>query len=122
MSPEDVIEVFAARMSAGDVAAALELYDDAASFVVEPGRVVTGRTAIEAALRDFAALTPTLTGEIEQVVEADDLALVANRWTLNGSAPDGASVTLEGRSADVLRRSPTGGWRILIDDPWGGAS
>ena len=93
MSPHDVIEVFAERMSAGDVDAALGLYDDAASFVVEPGRVVSGRAAIGAALQEFAALRPTLTGEIEQVVEADGLVLVANRWTLYGSGPDGRAVT-----------------------------
>ena len=97
MSPHDVIEVFAQRMSAGDVGAALGLYDDAASFVVEPGRVVSGRAAIGAVLQEFAALRPTLTGEIEQVVEADGLALVANRWTLNGSGPDGRSSDAQGQ-------------------------
>ena len=119
MNPGDVIEVFAERMSAGDVEAALELYDENASFVVEPGRVVTGRAAIGAALQEFAALTPTLDGEIEQVVEVDGLALVANRWTLNGVGPDGSAVTMQGRSADLLRRAGSD-WRILIDDPWGG--
>ena len=122
MKPADVIVEFAGRMSAGDVDGALALYDDAASFVVEPGRVACGREAIGAALREFAALTPTLSGEIEQVVETDGLALVANRWTLEGAAPDGTPVTLHGRSADVLRRVPGGDWRILIDDPWGGGS
>jgi uncharacterized protein (TIGR02246 family) len=121
MDPGGVIEVFAERMSDGDVEAALELYDEDASFVVEPGRVVTGRAAIGAALQEFAALTPTLSGAIEQVVETDGVALVANRWTLHGVGPDGSAVTLQGRSADVLRRAGSG-WRILIDDPWGGGS
>jgi hypothetical protein len=28
---------------------------------------------------------------------------------------------MRGHSADVLRRASDGGWRILIDDPWGAA-
>jgi ketosteroid isomerase-like protein len=119
MNPAEVIEAFAARMSTGEVEAALDLYDENASFVVEPGRVVTGRDAIGAALQEFAALTPTLDGDIEQVVEVDGLALVANRWTLHGVGPDGSAVTMQGRSADLLRRAGSD-WRILIDDPWGG--
>ena len=83
---------------------------------------MTGREAIGAALETFAALQPTLEGDIEQVVETDDLALVANRWVLNGTGPDGTPVQLAGRSADVLRRGSDGKWRIAIDDPWGGGA
>src|SRR5438067_632347 len=60
------------------------------------------------------------TGEDEQVVYAGDVALVANRWVLEGTTPDGERVRLAGRSADVLRRASSGDWRIAIDDPWGG--
>lgn len=51
----------------------------------------------------------------------DDVALVVNRWTLDGTRPDGQPVNLAGRSADVLRPSPNGEWRIVIDNPWGDA-
>ena len=63
---------------------------------------------------------PSLQGDIEQVVYAGDVALVANRWVLEGTSPDGKPVRLSGRSADVLRRRCNGEWRIVIDDPWGG--
>jgi ketosteroid isomerase-like protein len=65
-------------------------------------------------------LRPSLRGQIEQVVYAGDVALVANRWVLDGTTPDGDPVRLAGRSADVLRRVSNGDWRIAIDDPWGG--
>ena len=122
MAPAHVIERFGQLLSAGDVPAAAALYEADAAFVVEPGKVVVGRPAIEAALLQFAALQPTLTSDIEQVVHAGDVALVVNRWTLDGTAPDGSSVHLEGRSADVLRRTQSGSWRITIDDPWGGVA
>lgn len=121
MPASDVIEQFAERLSAGDVDGAVALYEHDAVFVVEPGRTVSGTAAIGAELIRFAALSPVLTSDIQEVVHAGDLALVVNQWALDGRAPDGAPVHLEGRSADVLRRSPDGAWRIAIDDPWGGA-
>jgi uncharacterized protein (TIGR02246 family) len=121
MNPTQVIERFAELLSAGDTAAALALYEPDAAFVVEPGTVATGHDAIGVALNQFAALRPVLTGHVEQVVQADDVALVVNRWTLAGTTPTGDAVHMEGRSADVLRRGADGNWRITIDDPWGGA-
>jgi uncharacterized protein (TIGR02246 family) len=120
MTPTEVLERFAALLAEGKAREALSLYEPDAAFVVEPGTVVTGHDAIGAALEGFAALRPSLHGDIEQIVYAGDVALVANRWVLDGTTPDGESVRLGGRSADVLRRASDGGWRIAIDDPWGG--
>jgi uncharacterized protein (TIGR02246 family) len=122
MTPTEVLERFAALLAEGNAREALSLYEPDVAFVVEPGTVVTGHVAIGAALEGFAALRPSLQGEIEQVVYAGDLALVANRWVLDGTNPDGAPVHLGGRSADVLRRASNGEWRIAIDDPWGGGA
>jgi ketosteroid isomerase-like protein len=122
MGPTRVTESLSELMSAGDTRAALELYEAEAAFVVERGTTVFGRDAIGTALEGFSALRPTLAGDIEQVVEAGDVALVANRWMLSGTGPDGTPVQISGRSADVLRRCPDGDWRILIDDPWGGGA
>jgi ketosteroid isomerase-like protein len=120
MEPTQVMERFAALLADGNVRDALALYEPDAAFVVEPGTVVVGHAEIGAALEGLAALRPALQGEIEQVVYAGDLALVANRWTLEGTSPDGEAVRLGGRSADVLRCVGSGEWRIAIDDPWGG--
>jgi uncharacterized protein (TIGR02246 family) len=122
MEPTQVIERFAELMTAGETGGALALYESDAVFVVEPGTTVTGHEEIRAALERFAALRPSLAGEVEQVVQTGDVALVANRWVLDGTAADGTSVRLSGRSADVLRRGDGGEWRIAIDDPWGGGA
>ncbi len=42
-----------------------------------------------------------------------------NKWTLEGTQPDGTPITISGQSADVLRRQTDSTWRLLIDDPWG---
>jgi uncharacterized protein (TIGR02246 family) len=120
-TPEGVIRRFADRLNEGDVEGALELYEPDAAFVPEPGTTVTGKEQIREALQRFAALEPQLTGEIQGVREGGDVALVLNRWHLDGRGPDGP-VEMSGTSADVLRRQPDGSWRVLIDDPWGGSA
>jgi uncharacterized protein (TIGR02246 family) len=119
-SPESVIRGFAERLNQGDVEGALELYEPEATFVAEPGTAVTGRERVREALERFAALNPTLTGEIQGVREGGDIALVLNRWHLDGHGP-GGPVEMSGMSADVLRRQVDGSWRVVIDDPWGGS-
>ena len=118
--PEQVIELFAVSLNRGDVDAAMTLYESDAVFAPQPGEEVMGLEAIRDALQQFAALKPRLRGEITNVLTAGDVALVQNRWQLEGTQPDGSPVEMHGHSADVLRRAPDGGWRILIDDPWGG--
>jgi uncharacterized protein (TIGR02246 family) len=119
-TPEDVIRGFAECLNRRDVDAALELYEPEATFVPEPGTTVTGTERIREALERFAALKPTLTGEIQAVREGGDVALVLNRWHLEGQGPQGP-VEMSGTSADVLRRQEDDSWRVLIDDPWGGS-
>jgi uncharacterized protein (TIGR02246 family) len=117
--PEQTIELFAASLNRGDLDAAITLYESEAAFAPQPGEDVTGVEAIRDALQQFAALKPRLRGEITNVLTAGDVALVYNRWQLEGTQPDGSLVEMRGHSADVLRRAPDGSWRILIDDPWG---
>jgi uncharacterized protein (TIGR02246 family) len=119
-SPQQAIEQFTNHLNGGDLDALVALYEPEAAFVPEPGTVIHGPDAIRDALRGFLALKPTLTGEIQRVVETNGIALVANRWHLEGTGPDDSRVELGGVSADVLRRQPDGSWRVLIDDPWGG--
>jgi uncharacterized protein (TIGR02246 family) len=120
-TPEDTIRRFSALLGEGDLDALVELYEADAAFTPSPGESVNGRVAIREALRPFLALQPKMTGDIEKVLVAGETALVANRWTLTGTQPDGSPVELAGVSADVLRRRPDGSWGIAIDDPWGGA-
>jgi uncharacterized protein (TIGR02246 family) len=117
--PEQVIELFAASLNRGDVDTAIALYEPEATFAPQPGEEVKGIEAIRSALQQFAALKPRLHGEITRVSSTGDVALVQNRWSLEGTQPDGSPVEMRGHSADVLRRASDGGWRIVIDDPWG---
>jgi uncharacterized protein (TIGR02246 family) len=117
-----VIEIFARALNDGNLDAAIALYEPEATLAPQPGAEVTGLGAIRGALEQFAELNPRLDGEITRVLTAGEVALVQNRWQLRGTQADGSPVEVRGHSADVLRRGADGGWRILIDDPWGGAS
>jgi uncharacterized protein (TIGR02246 family) len=120
-TPEATIERFSQLLAAGDLESMVALYEPDATFAPQPGESVSGRDAIRAALSGFLAVKPRMTGQIEKVLRAGDTALVANRWSLSGTAPDGQPVSMGATSADVLRRRPDGSWGIVIDDPWGAA-
>jgi uncharacterized protein (TIGR02246 family) len=120
-TPAAVVERFGDCLNAGDIDGALALYEPEASFQAQPDAPpVRGREQIRAALEGFFALDPTMEGEVVKVVEAGDVALVMNRWSLRGTQPDGESLELGGVSADVVRRQDNGSWRVVVDDPWGG--
>jgi uncharacterized protein (TIGR02246 family) len=120
--PEAVIERFSQLLAKGDLDAMVELYEPDATFAPQPGESVSGHDAIRSALDAFLAVQPRMTGTIEKVLRAGDTALVANRWSLTGTSPDGSPVEMGATSADVLRRRPGGSWGIVIDDPWGAAA
>jgi uncharacterized protein (TIGR02246 family) len=120
--PETVIERFSQLLAEGDLDSMMQLYEPDAAFTPQPGQVAAGHAEIRAALGAFLAVSPRMEGTIEKVLEAGDTALVANRWRLSGTAPDGSAVEMAGTSADVLRRRDDGSWGILIDDPWGASA
>ena len=119
--PEEADLLVIEAINAGDVEAALALYEPDATFAPEPGKAATGLEAIREVLNGFLALKPRLTIEVPQVVQSGDLALLSSRWTLKGTGPDGAPVELAGQGAEVVRRQADGTWRFVIDNPFAGA-
>jgi uncharacterized protein (TIGR02246 family) len=119
-TPAETVEHFSELLGEGRVDALLELYEEHATFVPEPGRAVSGRESIRGELEGLVAMDPRMSGTVEQVLQAGDTALVAYRWRMEASAPDGTPIRQEGLSADVLRRRPDGSWGVIIDDPYGG--
>jgi ketosteroid isomerase-like protein len=119
-TPAGTVEHFSELLGARRLDALLDLYEHGAAFVPEPGRVVHGRASIRKALESLLVLSPRMNGRVEQVVQAGDTALVAYRWQMRATAPDGTPIRRGGLSADVLRRRLDGSWGVVIDDPYGG--
>ncbi|MEW6582944.1 MAG: nuclear transport factor 2 family protein [Actinomycetota bacterium] len=119
-TPQELMRCFSERAAAGDGAGLAALYEPGAAFEVAPGQVLGGIDAIRPALEELAALRPAIAYDGEpHVIVVDDIALVANDWTMTATLPDGTRLRQGGRSADVLRRRPDGTWRVLIDQPRG---
>jgi len=57
--------------------------------------------------------------EVCKVFQTGGIALTHSDWTLTGTAPDGSTVNMGGKSADVMRRQPDGTWLLIIDNPFG---
>jgi uncharacterized protein (TIGR02246 family) len=121
-SPAHLMLLFAERAAAGDVDGLLALYEPEGVFEPRLGTVLRGTDQIRPALTEFAALAPKIeyVGDPDCVI-VDDVAIVANTWTMTGRLPDGTTVREGGLSADVLRRQGDGSWLILIDQPRGTA-
>jgi len=118
-SPEQCDELITAALNAGDVEAALDLYEADASFIPEPGVIATGKEAIRQIMSEFVALKPSLTLEVLSVTQSSGLALLKSHWQLNGTDPDGNPVQLNGNGVEVVRQQPDGQWLFVIDSPYG---
>ena len=116
-TPEALMRTFTDRVHAGDLDGLVALYEPNAVFQPRPSTVVEGREAIRQALGELLALQPAMVAETVEVLQADDVALVVNEWTMTGTAADGTEVRQGGRSADVVRRQPDGTWLVLVDKP-----
>jgi ketosteroid isomerase-like protein len=70
-------------------------------------------------LAGFLASKPVMEFSHSYLFQSGDTALARGRWTLTSKGDDGGMSTVSGNSVEVLRRGPDGGWRYIIDHPWG---
>ena len=117
-NPEDLDRLVCEAISAGDLEAAVALYEPGASLVPEPGQIATGTEAIRQGMSGFIAMKPTLTLEEVKAVQAGDIALLSSRWSLTGTGADGNPVNMTGQGREVARRQPDGTWLFIVDDPF----
>lgn len=111
MHASQIPEAFAAAFNQQDIDALLALYtDDAVS--VPDGSTEVPRSGLRAALEGFLRLPGKMSVTLRRVVVVGDTALVVADWKL----PDAG---VSGTTSDVLRRGSDGGWRHLIDCPFG---
>lgn len=105
----------------GDTRAILSTYEPGAVVLGEPGKPLTGESALEGMFAAFIAMKPRFTYSGHDVVVAGDLALHLAPWQMLGTAPDGTQLRQRGLSVAVLRRQSDGRWLMAIDQPHGDA-
>src|SRR5437764_12844593 len=101
-TPDDTSRLIGETMTAGDVEAALSLYEPDATFAMPKGfgeGTVTGHDALREALNGFLSMSPQLTVNAENTLLSGDTALVVGHWTLKGRDPEGNDIDATGRYA-----------------------
>ncbi len=117
--PVELDRKFEQALNAGDIDALVALYEPGAALMPSPGKVVVGAAAIREALAGFLAAKPTITTSGRLVAQTSDVALLANRWMLKMTGPDGKPTTMSGNAVEVARRQAAGHWLFAMDMPFG---
>lgn len=112
-----VISVMTTAFAKGDVDTVMSTYAPEAVVVGEPGKTVTGNLELRTMFASYIKAGVAFTYGAHEVVIAGDTALHLMKWT--APQPDGAEVS--SLSVAVLRRQPEGGWKMIIDHPFGDA-
>ena len=118
-TPEEIDSLFAQALNAGNLDALVALYEPQASLMPSPGTLVAGTSAIREALAAFLAGKPTMQIAPRLVSQSGDLAVVAAKWQLGMTGPDGKAAQMQGQSVEIVRRQSDGRWLFVIDLPFG---
>ena len=116
---QQTIDTMTAAFAKGELDAILDTYEAGAVVVAAPGQLSKGTQALRQMFSQFIALKPEFTFTANDAVQADDLAIHYNTWTMKGKMPDGTTIEQGGLSVVVLRKQADGRWLMVIDDPFG---
>lgn len=116
---QSTVDAMTSAFSKGDIDGILRTYEPGAVVVGEPGKPVSGEAELRALFAGFIAVKPIFTFHAHEIVQAGAIAVHLSSWTMKGVAPDGSAVEQGGLSVAVLRRQVSGGWLMIIDDPYG---
>src|SRR5262249_5629788 len=117
-TPDDCDALFERHLNAGDLDSLVDLYEQDAVLVPNPGESAVGRESIREALGGLVAAKGEIQLRVAQVLRAgDDLAMLYGDWTGHFTDPDGARVAIAGQSIEGVRRQSDGTWRFALADP-----
>lgn len=119
MTPEEVLNSVTDGINSGDLDSLMTLYEPAACFASQPGKLAESPEGIRENLRTFIDMNGKLDLRVKRVLKANNLALVTTEWSFSGTGPNGKHVHMAAKSADVLRQQSDGTWLFVIDNPWG---
>lgn len=110
-----IINTMTTAFAKGDINTVMSTYGQEAVVVGEPGKPVTGDSELRTMFASFVDAGVAFTYGAHEVVIAGDTALHLMQWT--APQPDGGEASA--LSVAVLRRQPDGGWKMVIDHPFG---
>ncbi|HET9032914.1 MAG TPA: SgcJ/EcaC family oxidoreductase [Dokdonella sp.] len=102
-----------------DLEAVLEIYEDDAVLMVEPGRSICGKDYLRGFFELFLNSNSTAKQEVIRVIPNGDIALFLSRWTLTTAVPDSDDERQQYVATSVFRKGVDGRWRLAIDNSFG---
>lgn len=96
-----------------DLEGLMALYAPDATLVLMDGSAVTGTAAIREQYAGLLEMHGRMSVRSRFVIEAGDLAVLSNEWTLTVGDDTMSAIT-----AEVARRQTDGGWLYVIDHPY----
>ncbi|PYR21865.1 MAG: hypothetical protein DMF95_12555 [Acidobacteria bacterium] len=104
------------RLNNGDLTAIEEFWDEGADYVGVDGKLIKGRTQIQALFREAAGKTGQQTAAIEQIrFITPEIATVDGTWTVTGArdATGQELPPIKGRGFEVVQKK-SGRWRFIL--------
>jgi uncharacterized protein (TIGR02246 family) len=117
--PEDWPRLFEQHLNAGDLEAAVALYEPDACFVPRSGETVVGRDGIRPVLGGLIGMKARLQGRVIKVVTVGGVALLYTDWQGTTVDPSGKTVEVRQKAIEIVRRQPDGTWKLIVGDPNG---
>jgi ketosteroid isomerase-like protein len=115
--PAQVLLLACAALTAGDLEAAVALYEPDAALSWGQGRMAAGHMAIRRVLAGVMDMRLPLRVRAVSVLLAGPLALITGERALQGTSLDGAAIALAGPTALIARCQPDGTW-LTVADEW----
>lgn len=122
--PFELHQVFQDAFNSGDLETVLGLYEPDAVLMPGPeGDPLRGLDQIRCSLEGFLELDGRLTFTPRHWLVNGDLALASISCEMHDAADaDGNPVQISGVTSELLRRQPDGGWRYVVNHPFGGTA
>jgi ketosteroid isomerase-like protein len=115
--PAQVLLLACAALTAGDLEAAVALYEADAVLSWGADRAAVGQAAIRGVLAEAMNMRLPLRGRADNVLLAGNLALITGERSMRGTGPDGVAIALTGPATLIVRRQPDGTW-LTVADEW----
>jgi ketosteroid isomerase-like protein len=115
--PAQALTLACAALTAGDLEAAVALYEPEAVLSWGPDRAAVGQAAIREVLAGVMDMRLPVRARADNVLLAGNLALITGERSMRGTGPDGVAIVLAGPATLIVRRQPGGTW-LAVADEW----
>ncbi len=120
-NPLEVVKKLDAAFNSKDINAVLEFYEEGATVVAQPGKIISGKEQLRAFFEEIFQFDGVAQQEKMQVIESGDIALFISKWHLTNKSANEKKVTQEYCATSVFRKNKDGRWRLVIDNSFGPA-